>query len=427
MNRTRAARLQFAAAAAFVVAGIALAMPWAAAALAAIAAGVGCWFALRPPSPPPAPTPEPRDEPGLAAVAASIDEPLLFVERQRVTHANAAATDLLGAHIVGEDIRLAIRHPAAAARLAAPADESTPLELAGLGGSGRHWQLLIHPLGRGGLLVRLADRTDARAAEKMRVDFVANASHELRTPLATILGYIETLQLANGPKDAATRTRFLGTMMREGRRMQRLVEDLISLSRIEADRHSVPQTAVLLGDLVAEVADSIAVAQAVARDRIGLDVAEDVPPVAGDRAQLMQVLHNLIGNAIKYGRAGGPVRIAITRDGGSVVLTVADEGEGIRREHIPRLTERFYRVDPGRSRAVGGTGLGLAIVKHIVERHRGRLDIASVVGQGTTITVRLPVAPDGAAPSVPQPLSSKRHGNDTQDAPKAAIGGVDRA
>ncbi len=141
--------------------------------------------------------------------------------------------------------------------------------------------------------------------------------------------------------------------------------------------------------------------------------------MAGDRVQLTQLLHNLIGNAIKYGRAGGAVRVAITPDGGHVRLTVADEGEGIPREHLPRLTERFYRVDPGRSRAVGGTGLGLAIVKHIVERHRGRLDFASVVGRGTTVTVTLP--------ALPEALSSNRNANVTQDAPKPPIATTERA
>ena len=387
-------------------------------AVAGLASGLACWLMLRP-APEAAPAPESVEpaEPGLAAVAASIDEPLMFVERQNVTHANAAALKLLGGHIVGEDVRLAIRHPEAAARLSAMltgGETARPLELSGLGGSGRHWEMLVHPLGQGGLLLRLADRTGARAAERMRVDFVANASHELRTPLATVLGFIETLQLANGPEDAATRIRFLKTMMGEARRMQRLIDDLMSLSRIEAEQHSAPQAAVALGDLASETRDAIAVAQSIEHDRILVTVASDAPPVAGDRAQLSQLLHNLIGNALKYGRAGGPVRVGIMPDGAWVRLTVEDEGEGIAREHIPRLTERFYRVDPGRSRAVGGTGLGLAIVKHIVERHRGRLEIASIVGRGTTFSVRLPTA-SGA-------MSSKSHVNVTQAASNRRIG-----
>ncbi|MET0269211.1 MAG: ATP-binding protein [Sphingomonas sp.] len=386
---------------------------------AALASGVACWFALDAPRAPAPPEPAAAPlapEPGLADVAASIDEPLLFVERQRVTHANAAAVALLGDHIVGEDARLAIRHPAAGAAFSGTMP-SHPVMLGALGGDGQHWEMLLHAVGDGGLMIRLADRSGALAAERMRVDFVANASHELRTPLATLLGYIETLQLANGPEDAATRTRFLATMMGEARRMQRLIEDLMSLSRIEAERHSAPQAMVALDMLADEVRDAITGAQALERDRIRVE-ATDVPPVVGDRAQLSQLLHNLIGNALKYGRAGGPVRVSLARESGGLRLSVADEGVGIKREHLPRLTERFYRVDPGRSRAVGGTGLGLAIVKHIAERHRARLDIASVVGAGTTVSVLFPIPAD--------PVSSNRHANVTQDAPTGAIGGAER-
>ena len=398
--------------------------------LACAGCGIAVWSLMQPAAD--AGRPEtaagPSAEPGLAEVAASISEPLLFVERHRVTHANAAALALLGAHIVGEDVRLAIRSPAATARLSGAAGEAdTPVQLAGLGSSGQHWemttQLLGQPSGRhdgpGGLLVRLADRSAARAAERMRVDFVANASHELRTPLATLLGFIETLEEANGPQDAATRLRFLKTMMGEARRMQRLIDDLMSLSRIEAEQHSAPQAAVPLGDLVIEVGDAITVAQAIERGRITVTVMRETPPVAGDRAQLSQLLYNLIGNAVKYGRPGTPVRVAVLHEGGMVRLAVADEGEGIAREHLPRLTERFYRVDPGRSRAIGGTGLGLAIVKHIVERHRGRMEITSVVGHGTTVSVRLPVATEL--------LSSKCHGNVTGEASNQAIGDVESA
>ncbi|WP_156678848.1 ATP-binding protein [Sphingomonas profundi] len=423
MNRLQRLRSVLAPLAMLAAGFVAYADPRGGIALAALGCGLACWFGLWPlPAPEPVATPEPTAEPGLAEVAASISEPLLFVERHRVTHANAAATDLLGQHIVGEDVRLAIRHPAAGARLSAVLSDGVagqPVELAGLGGSERHWEMAIHPLGQGGLLVRLADRTAARAAERMRVDFVANASHELRTPLATLLGFIETLEVANGPQDSATRLRFLKTMMGEARRMQRLIEDLMSLSRIEAERHRAPQAAVSLVDLAAEVSDGIAVAQSIARDRIVVTAGAETPDVAGDRVQLTQLLHNLIGNAIKYGRAGGPVRVGLASEGATVRLTVADEGEGIAREHLPRLTERFYRVDPGRSRAVGGTGLGLAIVKHIVERHRGRLEIDSVVGRGTVVSVRLPVAPEA--------VSSKCNALVTQDAPNPSIGDIERA
>jgi two-component system phosphate regulon sensor histidine kinase PhoR len=229
----------------------------------------------------------------------------------------------------------------------------------------------------------------------MRVDFVANASHELRTPLASLIGFIETLEDADRPEDAPVRARFLGIMAGEARRMQRLVDDLISLSRIEGDRHRVPGEAVALEAVAREVAE---MAGDSTRGRIVIKAEGEVPAIAGDRVQISQLVSNLIGNALKYGDPARPVRVTLSRHRGVMVrLVVADEGEGIDARHLPRLTERFYRADPSRSRAGGGTGLGLAIVKHIVERHRGRLDIASTRGVGTRVTVLLPVAREDAA------------------------------
>ena len=334
---------------------------------------------------PPA-SPEPRVEDLLGAV----DDPLLLVEGRQVVRANAAAIAALGEHMVGEDVRLAIRHPAAAELLTRDGAVAGSVEVIGLGAPDRHWTLSVQPLGPGTRLVRLSDRTATRATERIRVDFVANASHELRTPLASLIGFIETLEDANGPDDAAIRQRFLGIMAGEARRMQRLVDDLISLSRIEADKHRAPADAVSLGALARETADTLRGDRA-GKSRIELDIQDGLPAVAGDRAQLSQLLHNLVGNALKYGDPAKPVRVTLARGGPSMIrLAVTDEGEGIAPQHLPRLTERFYRVDPGRSRAVGGTGLGLAIVKHIVERHRGRLDIISTQGVGTTVTVLLP-------------------------------------
>jgi two-component system phosphate regulon sensor histidine kinase PhoR len=338
----------------------------------------------------PAPTP---DQPRVEDLLGAVDEPLLLVEGRMVVRANAAAVSVLGEHVVGEDVRLAVRHPAAAELLAG--NDGGSVDVIGLGERDRHWTLVVHPLGSDTRLVRLSDRTGAHRTERMRVDFVANASHELRTPLASLIGFIETLEDANGPDDAAVRQRFLGIMAGEARRMQRLVDDLISLSRIEADKHRAPADAVPLAALARETADALRSGSGT-RGRIELIVEDGLPPVAGDRAQLSQLLHNLVGNALKYGDPARPVRIGLSRDpGGMVRLAVIDEGEGIAPEHLPRLTERFYRADPGRSRAVGGTGLGLAIVKHIVERHRGRLDIASTLGFGTTVTVLLPTAAAG--------------------------------
>ncbi len=246
-------------------------------------------------------------------------------------------------------------------------------------------------LSDGRRVVHLIDQTARDAAERMRVDFVANASHELRTPLASILGFVETLSDDKAGGDPDVRARFLNVLLGEAKRMQRLVEDLISLSRIEADKYRLPATpvdlALLIEEVHAELADGL---DRRTEDLIG-EIDVGVPSVAGDRAQLSQVLHNLIGNAMKYGRAGTPVVTRLWRDGtGLVRITVADEGDGVAPEHLPRLTERFYRVDAGRSRGLGGTGLGLSIVKHIVERHRGRLDLQSTLGKGTTASVALP-------------------------------------
>jgi two-component system phosphate regulon sensor histidine kinase PhoR len=341
-------------------------------------------------TPTPGPAAPPEDP--IPAVIGAIVEPILIVAGSQVSHANDAARALLGGHIVGQDVRLAIRHPGAAERLMSPpSDVRQPsVNLVGLGAREQRWEMRIGDTADGRRIVHLIDQTGSYAAERMRVDFVANASHELRTPLASILGYIETLgDEAGDEKDL--RDRFLKIMFDEARRMQRLVEDLISLSRIEAEKYRLPDRAVDLAGLIAEVRGSILDAQGEGGPAIIAEVSDDVPPVSGDRAQLSQVLHNLVGNARKYGRKGAPVTVRLERHAtGMVRFAVSDEGDGIPPEHIPRLTERFYRVDPGRSRAAGGTGLGLSIVKHIVERHRGRLDIESVQGQGTTVTVLIP-------------------------------------
>ncbi len=237
------------------------------------------------------------------------------------------------------------------------------------------------------------DRSAAIAAERMRVDFVANASHELRTPLATISGFAETLA-EEGPLDEAARTRFGATIHNEAARMLRIIEDLMGLSRIEADRFVAPRDRIDLA-AIAHIAAQQTAALAERRGcNVAIEVGEQKIMVLGDHAQLLQVADNLISNAVRYGC--GPktpqVRVEVVRDGRRGLLRVTDRGDGIAADHLPRVTERFYRVDPARSRESGGTGLGLAIVKHIVERHRGTLDIRSRPGAGTIVEVHLPLA-----------------------------------
>ena len=262
----------------------------------------------------------------------------------------------------------------------------------GIGAAEGAYRVRAVSAGSGRILVTFLDITQARLTERMRVDFVANASHELRTPLATLVGFIETLQ---GPAadDAAARQRFLDIMASEAGRMARLIDDLLSLSRIELDKYVRPQTATPLAPLVADVARTLAMRLESDERQLHIDLPADLPDVIADRDQILQVLHNLISNAQKYGRTGTPITVAVQHEPGEtprVRISVTDQGEGIPPEFLPRLTERFYRVDTSRSRSLGGTGLGLAIAKHIIERHRGVLEITSEVGQGTRVSFTLP-------------------------------------
>jgi two-component system, OmpR family, phosphate regulon sensor histidine kinase PhoR len=347
------------------------------------------------------PSPAPvRDEPaessppGVAELLAAFADPILIVRSGRVLLSNAAAKALLGDHIEGADVRLAIRDPAAADLLAetsgSPPEPSAGVELIGLGEVGRRWELSVAALADDSRLVRLSDRSESHAAEQARSDFVANASHELRTPLATLLGFLETLQDEEAAGDPKTRTRFLKVMFDEANRMRDLTADLMSLSRIEAERYAAPSDSVDLLPLIDEVRLSLATLLDEQGSELLVENEAADAGVIGDRPQLAQLLNNLLVNAVRYGRSGAPIRVRIEDDGAMILLSVIDEGEGIAPEHIPRLTERFYRVDAGRSRSVGGTGLGLAIVKHIVGRHRGRLEIRSRLGEGTVVGVYLP-------------------------------------
>jgi two-component system phosphate regulon sensor histidine kinase PhoR len=320
-------------------------------------------------------------------------EPTLVVGQDgRVTLGNAAARKLFGDSIEGSVLSQVIAHPAATEWLErsdrGPAEE---VELSALAGSRRHWLMRMAPLDDGLLLIRLIDRSEAHAAEQMRVDFVANASHELRTPLSTLIGYTETLREQGGEIDGETRERFLTVVDDEAHRMQSVVEDLFSLSRIEAERFSTPTDAVDLAPLISQVVENSRRAANERNSKLEVAIAAALPAIAADSGQILQLLDNLVTNALRYGTPGTPVTIAAEPEGAMVHLVIADEGEGIAPEHIKRVTERFYRVDTSRSRALGGTGLGLSIVKHIVERHRGRLTIESKLGVGTKMHVLLPV------------------------------------
>ncbi|ASK87499.1 sensor histidine kinase [Sphingorhabdus sp. SMR4y] len=334
-----------------------------------------------------------------------ITDPIMLIRNAKVAAANPAAAQVLGNHIVGEDVRIAIRHPAAADRLANPDAKHTgePILLVGVGSTDQRWELRIHTLQDGLKLVQLSDRSSRYAAERMRTDFVANASHELRTPLAAIKGFIETLEDPKAGKDDATRARFLKIMYDEADRMQRLIEDLMSLSRIEAEKFELPSDEIDLSELVEEARDFYINSRGKKESEIQVRFPPQIPLINGDRAQLAQVLANLLSNAFKYGKKGTPVTISVApnRSGTMLYLAISDQGDGIAPEHIPRLTERFYRVDKGRSKAIGGTGLGLAIVKHISERHGGRMEISSELGRGTTVSVLLPIA--NKSPAVDPP------------------------
>jgi two-component system phosphate regulon sensor histidine kinase PhoR len=243
-------------------------------------------------------------------------------------------------------------------------------------------------------LVTLRDLTESRRVERMRADFIANASHELRTPLASLLGFVETLQ-GSAASDAKARQKFLGIMREQGRRMARLIDDLLSLSRIEQKQHLKPDAAVDLGLAARHVVDTLA---PLAKE-MGVEIhlsAQDSVVVTGDRDELLRVAENLIENAIKYGCKGDKaaaerVEVTVGQTAKDGFLSVKDFGRGIAPEHLPRLTERFYRIDAGQSRAKNGTGLGLALVKHILARHRGRLTIVSRLEQGSIFTAFAPL------------------------------------
>ncbi|HEV8679567.1 MAG TPA: ATP-binding protein [Stellaceae bacterium] len=354
------------------------------------------------------------------AILEAIPEPLILVDQaRRVVRANAAARVLFGDSVAGRDLDAVLRYPdvlEAAEEYLAGAPSVAMVDIAWPGPPERHFAVRLARLPNAekdrdepAILLVLHDVTALKRAERMRADFVANVSHELRTPLSALLGFTETLQGA-ARDDASARERFLGIMHEQAQRMTRLVRDLLSLSRIEELEHTPLTERVDVARVLGSVIDTLALQAKAKNTAIEVDTAPDIGPVLGDGDQLAQVFQNLIDNAIKYGRAGGAVRIvgrvtataptrivAAGRNRGTpparwVSVAIADDGEGIPAEHLPRLTERFYRVDAARSRQLGGTGLGLAIVKHILNRHRGGVAISSESGRGSVFTVWLPAA-----------------------------------
>ncbi len=328
----------------------------------------------------------------------ALESPAMVVSFDwQVLAANDGALELFGPRIIGTDLRQTIRHPVVidAVRLGIAGEAPTLREVSTLGGRDGAFRVRLVDLDGERLLLSFADITQARLTERMRADFVANASHELRTPLANISGFIETL-LGPAAEDEPARRRFLDIMGREAARMSRLIDDLLSLSRIELDKYVRPQSMLELPPLLSDVGKTLAMRLETDGRKLVIDVEPELPQVVADRDQILQVLHNLISNALKYGHSGSAITVSAAREPGGrgedmVRVSVRDEGDGIAPEHLPRLTERFYRIDTGRSRSMGGTGLGLAIVKHIVERHRGRLEIASRQGEGTTVSFLLPI------------------------------------
>jgi two-component system phosphate regulon sensor histidine kinase PhoR len=346
----------------------------------------------------------PDGENMLVAIVMALPDPALVLDGEgNILAANPPVEEFLGPNLLGKPISLTVRAPAILEAVAtvtatgSPAhaeyERQVPLE--------RRFDVYVAPVAlsapRAGappplILVILRDLTREQQLERMRVDFVANASHEIRTPLASLLGFIETLQ---GPAraDAAARERFLDMMHSQAGRMKRLIDDLLSLSRIELNVHRRPTAIVDLGSVIHQAGELLAGMARQAGVAVDFDVAPDLR-VLGDGDELLQVMQNLMENAIKYAETGKRIDIAATGiSAHEVEASVTDYGPGIAGEHIPRLTERFYRVSVQESRSLGGTGLGLAIVKHILNRHRGRLLISSEVGKGSRFAVRLPRAP----------------------------------
>jgi two-component system phosphate regulon sensor histidine kinase PhoR len=333
--------------------------------------------------------------------ANALPEPCIVLDRRGVVlHLNASAVLHFPALASGSPLAFTLRYPGLLGAIEAVRRTRSPesIELSQTVPTETWYKATVAPLdpsdpvNEGVLVITMQNLTEARRLEALRSDFIANASHELRTPLTSLVGFIDTL-LGPAADDKAARERFLGLMRGQAARMSKLVEDLLSLSRIEMRQHVRPTAPVDLKALAREVADGLQKLAADSGTRLVLDLPAEPLTVSGDRDELYEVFENLIDNAIKYGADGGDIEVSLgpatSRQGFHAMLTVTDHGPGVAAEHVPRLTERFYRVDAESSRRKKGTGLGLAIVKHIVTRHHGLLTLRSQPGQGTRVEVLL--------------------------------------
>lgn len=339
--------------------------------------------------------------PNEAPILDSLPDPVIVLSSDRkVVLVNKAASDIVSGQYLGRDLALVLRDPTVidVSQRVLNGQGAQTIDLVLRAPVTRAFTVKAVPVERSDAAVMLVfqDMTSIRAAEEMRADFVANVSHELRSPISSLFGFIETLQ---GPAkdDIHARARFLAMMQEEAARMSRLIDDLLSLSRVESEAHLRPEGSVNLKIALNTTAELLHL-RAQERDmKIKISYPDELPEAAGIHDELVQVFQNLIDNALKYGQEGSVVTVTAATverapegDGPGVTVSVHNIGPVIPEEHLPRLTERFYRVDQGRSRNMGGTGLGLAIVKHILNRHRGRMTIESTEDAGTTMTVQLP-------------------------------------
>ncbi|MCH8467592.1 MAG: PAS domain-containing protein [Roseinatronobacter sp.] len=336
----------------------------------------------------------------ITSLIAALPQPVLVVGLDGfVQAANPAARELFGARIDGAQIRAHLRQPDMAAmleRVLGGQAEGCATFVTSSASRETRWQVMARIMPPGLIVLSLSDISDIEAAEAQRRDFVANDSHELRSPLTVLAGFIETLQGPAG-EDAATRTEFLAIMAEQATRMSGLVADLLSLSRVEAVEKIRPRAPVSMDMVLKATLAALRPQIDAANVQLAYAVPSDLPDIPGDYDQLVQVFHNLIENGLKYGGSGGRLEIGAQKlvalpgfDGPVLRVSIRDHGEGIDPIYIPRLTERFYRIDKARSRDSGGTGLGLAIVKHILSRHRGRLVIRSAIGEGASFEAVLP-------------------------------------